>query len=63
MNNGIAEQQVNQKIALMLAYDYLKPVADAVSTGTADCFVYSVNGEKITLKDSLEAIKSCACSI
>lgn len=61
MKNGVTERQVNQKMALILAYDYLKSLPnDAENKGT---FLYTVTGEKITLKDSLEAIKSCACAL
>ena len=51
---------INTKMALCLAYDYLSQCPDSDKKAV---YLLSGTGKKITLQDSMEAIKSYACSI
>ncbi len=63
MDDISTECQVNQKMALMLAYDCLESLSNSDNSENKSIFLYTTGGKKITLQDALEAVKNCACAI
>lgn len=52
------EERITEKMALCLAYDYLRK--QVTEQDNAGVYVLSpLSGSKITLNDSMEAIKNC----